>query len=357
MTYHVIRYDINYWHGAEPRSISFDTDITVNNPHLFVPQQLAQSLSPNDSHRLSSFVRAHFIENWTDNIVITNDNDLIITVRATARCNHPDLPVRTYRFGSNYTIRWDPTESQRSVIVSIRPNDLELDDGTYMFREQLPSMINAEPVIYDLFGRERVNVRRIQSIPMTLTNTLHGIFDDCIHLTDISGLANWDVSNVRDTSFMFDGCYSLSDITPISNWNMRRVRWFMSMFRSTAITNTDALANWDIRGSVNMTDMFHQCVGLESVAGLRNWGFREAGCDSMFRGCVSLRSVESIESWRERIINDSLMFLECDSLTDLSGWSPSTIGMDFMNASPVFSFGNVDENWIDPDNIAAIGFD
>lgn len=55
-------------------------------------------------------------------------------------------------------------------------------------------------------------------------------FGNCTSLTDISALANWDVSNVTCMNAMFYNCTSLSDISPLSNWDVSMVLDTYGMF-------------------------------------------------------------------------------------------------------------------------------
>ena len=46
------------------------------------------------------------------------------------------------------------------------------------------------------------------------------MFFNCKSLSNLEGLANWDVSNGTNFRYMFYGCDSLKDITPLANWTV-----------------------------------------------------------------------------------------------------------------------------------------
>ena len=58
---------------------------------------------------------------------------------------------------------------------------------------------------------------------VTTGNSLMDIFDGCDSLTDISSLADLDVSDVQDMSYMFRGCRSLKDVSALAGWNVSEV--------------------------------------------------------------------------------------------------------------------------------------
>jgi hypothetical protein len=59
---------------------------------------------------------------------------------------------------------------------------------------------------------------------------MSGMFCDCSRLHDISALASWNVSNVKNMHSMFNGCRKLQDISPIYSWDINKVTDTNAMF-------------------------------------------------------------------------------------------------------------------------------
>ena len=68
------------------------------------------------------------------------------------------------------------------------------------------------------------------NLPMPPTTIFYKMFYDCYQLKDISALANWNVSNVKDMGCMFHDCYQLKDISALANWNVFNVKDMGYMF-------------------------------------------------------------------------------------------------------------------------------
>ena len=73
-------------------------------------------------------------------------------------------------------------------------------------------------------------------------------FKDCENLLNISGLTNWDVSNVTNMEYMFSNCNNITNLSPLANWNVSNV--------------------------TNMNTMFSSCKNLTDASGINAWGTR-----------------------------------------------------------------------------------
>ena len=76
------------------------------------------------------------------------------------------------------------------------------------------------------------------------------LFTDCCNLTDISGLKNWNTSNVENMKGLFsvmdNGTMDLKDITPLKNWNVQKVKNMFGMFHMCHIQDASPINDWDI---------------------------------------------------------------------------------------------------------------
>lgn len=68
--------------------------------------------------------------------------------------------------------------------------------------------------------------------------------NDFSSLTDISGFANWDLSNTESIAVLFNGCKSLSNISVLQNWNVSNVKEMGGVFGGCAsIHDLSSLSN------------------------------------------------------------------------------------------------------------------
>ncbi len=170
---------------------------------------------------------------------------------------------------------------------------------------------------------------------------------------DLSGLANWDVSKVKDMSSMFEyrivsNSNSLSnwntssaesmsdlfhnaniDINALSNWNTSNVKDMSCLFLSSEITSLEAISNWDTSNVVNMRTMFCNC-DFTSLEPIRNWNVSNVeDISRLFECCSKLTSVAPIASWDTSKVKDmNRMFWSCfkvDSFDDIKNWNTSSV--------------------------------
>lgn len=105
-------------------------------------------------------------------------------------------------------------------------------------------------------------------------------------LSDITPLANWNITSVTDISYIFYRCTSLADITPLANWNTESAKTMEHAFGETAITDLVPLANWNVKNVTNMLEMFLDCKSLADASAINDWDIsKQTFIDGMFQGC------------------------------------------------------------------------
>lgn len=79
----------------------------------------------------------------------------------------------------------------------------------------------------------------------------------CTSLTNISGLSNWDVSQITNMEGMFLENYLITDISALQNWDVSNVRNMSIMFNScSSKLDYSPLFNWNVGSNVNTEGMF-----------------------------------------------------------------------------------------------------
>ena len=131
-------------------------------------------------------------------------------------------------------------------------------------------------------------------------------------LSDITALANWDTSNVTNMQQMFSLDTSLTDISTLSFWDTSNVTNMAWMFADLPITNVDALSNWDVSNVESMQAMFHIDAWLHD-----DYGFNS-----------QLEDISGLANWNTgSVTNMSGMFgySIITNLDSLSRWDVSNV--------------------------------
>lgn len=76
----------------------------------------------------------------------------------------------------------------------------------------------------------------------------------CFKREDFSGIQTWDVSRVRDMSFMFCGCGNFNE--DLSDWNVSNVKNMYGMFDSCKAFTRD-ISSWFIYNKPWTQNMFY----------------------------------------------------------------------------------------------------
>ena len=123
------------------------------------------------------------------------------------------------------------------------------------------------------------------------------MFNGCYNLTDISGLSNWDTSNVTDMGYIFYYCYNLTDISALSNWNVSKVDTLIYAFTFVAMTNLNALSSWDVSSVTCLNYTFRDCKKLTDVSGINNWNIKSLKYAEKIFGGLSIYPTWKNGTW------------------------------------------------------------
>lgn len=117
----------------------------------------------------------------------------------------------------------------------------------------------------------------LRSWDTSQVENMDGVFWNCVQLGNVDGLVNWDTSKVSTMAGLFQSCTKLSSISGLRKWNVANTRRMDGMFKNTAITDVDALGEWDTSSleeisyiGANSASMFENCRKLKNVDGLKN---------------------------------------------------------------------------------------
>ena len=153
-------------------------------------------------------------------------------------------------------------------------------------------------------------------------------------LTDISGIANWDASNVVDMRGLFREAKSLNNALALRNWDTSNVVDMKSMFSDDISLLFVDVTNWDTSNVRSMSHMFQvgeswkrngQLIEILGLGNLDVSNVTDMTC--MFYGAGQMQFYD-IAGWDVSKV-ESMNHMFCDNCKlrslDLSGWDVSNV--------------------------------
>ena len=210
----------------------------------------------------------------------------------------------------------------------------EYQDGVLVFRYgEKPNKSNvydasdtgSDPGWYD--RRNSISTVMFDSSFITARpKSCHSWFRGMVNLTTMSGLNNFDTSNVTDMSYMFYGCASLSTLN-VYNFNTSNVTDMSYMFCGCASLKTLNVNNFNTSNVTDMSSMFSGCTSLNTL-NVNNFNTSNVTDMSyMFDSCSSMSKLDLLNFNTAYVTNMEGMFSRCQSISaiDLSSFNTSNV--------------------------------
>ena len=161
----------------------------------------------------------------------------------------------------------------------------------------------------------------------------YAMFLNCSSLTTLD-ISHFDTSNVTNMSFMFSGCSSLTTLD-VSNFNTSKVTDMKSMFSYCSSLITLDVTNFDTSNVINMNSMFYNCSSLTTLDVSNFDTSNVTSMRVMFYNCSSLTTLDVSNFDTSKVTDMKSMFSYCSSLTtlDVSNFDTSNV----INMSVMFS--------------------
>ena len=256
------------------------------------------------------------------NKIKIESNDTTATIYCQIDGNEPYCYAHssTAYFASGFVSKLSSTTSLSNIYKFLRANSIDSAHRTNTYKVSDDSL--SEDPIYMWYNSSSHTVywySEANDIRFVDTS-LNGLFYYANNLTDISGLADWNISNVTNISYMFYQASKLSDISPIASWNTGNVDNMSFLFANTAITNVNSVSGWDTDSLTNMSHMFYYTESLNDISGLSGWNTGGVTTmDYLFHYTTNLSNVSPIANWNTgSVTNMQYMFQSTSSLTDAS---------------------------------------
>ena len=133
----------------------------------------------------------------------------------------------------------------------------------------------------------------IENWDTSLVTNMSFMFCCCVNLTSFDGISKWNMSNVSNISYMFWGCSTLKSIPDISNWNTSNINDMSYLFnRCSSLVSLPDISKWDISKVSNMNYMFKQCSNLTALPDIDKWNIEKmSDIRGLFVGCNKLTTI------------------------------------------------------------------
>lgn len=157
----------------------------------------------------------------------------------------------------------------------------------------------------NLFGLEGWNTREFEDIDEFAY--------ECGSLSDLSALRKWDVMALESACAAFMGAYKLESLADIANWRPKRLVCAANMFHGTRLTSCVALCKWNLPNLIIADRMFSK-TKIWNLEGLEHLiGGSVCSTIRMFDLCQHLSDVTAMRDWDvSGVVDASMMFSFCD---------------------------------------------
>ena len=88
------------------------------------------------------------------------------------------------------------------------------------------------------------------------------IFANCISLTSLPDISNWNINNVIKMNEIFYNCSSLISLPDLSKWNTYKVDNMRKIFYNcSSISSLPDMSNWN-KNLINFHNTCYNCISL-----------------------------------------------------------------------------------------------
>ena len=230
------------------------------------------------------------------------------------------------------------------------------EDKTPSFNEDASSMFYRFCELSDISGLKHIDLTHTKSInsffahtsfetldSLELWNTsfitsMQFVFENNFYLTDMTGIKNWNVENVKEMGSFFSRCFQLETID-LSNWSTLSLEGINGMFNMSPLPNSSMSTSlkkiilsekFDTSKVIYMIGVFSFNSLIEDYQFLHYFDTSNTlKLDEMFLNNTSLNSLELLKSWDvSKVSSLKRTFAYCtglESLTGLEDWDVSNV--------------------------------
>jgi surface protein len=154
--------------------------------------------------------------------------------------------------------------------------------------------------------------------------SMGGTFWNCTALTNVSRIAEWDVTGVTDMFQCFRGCSAFND--DVTGWNVSNLTIAFRLFMSCSSFNRN-LSSWNTGKIQYFTSMFNAATSFTNggSTGINNWDTSSVlSIEEMFRGASSFN--QPIGNWdMSKVTNMRSVFRDSPFTQDIGAWNTGNV--------------------------------
>lgn len=201
--------------------------------------------------------------NW---VLSVNGQSITIPAGDKVEVKTATLQGASFWMNGNFYKKYGRTHSDISSIIhsSTKPSNDILSDDDYLWSTE-----DSENKVY-FWVDSNIMYWWSEANHIMLNENCSMLFVAWNNLSNISGLSEFDSSQVKNMQSMFQNCSKITDFSPLANWNVENVENMMTMFNNTGTTTLD-LSKWNTSKVKNMGGMFSQNNNLTTIYASENF--------------------------------------------------------------------------------------
>lgn len=168
---------------------------------------------------------------------------------------------------------------------------------------------------------QSLNVSKFNTTNLDRNNGYYGfdrVFDGCISLKSLTGLGNWNTSNIISMKGTFSHCEQLKTLD-IANWDMSKVTSLSSFLEGCYELQSIDISKWNISNVTSLSYTFSGCKKLTSFNISMFNTSKVKYMEGLFSNCTALRSINLNNIDTSQVIDISFMFALTPNLRTISG--------------------------------------
>ena len=216
----------------------------------------------------------------------------------------------------------DIVENKKNEIIIIYNNNnyskIKLFGKKFVENNKDNCFLIINDKIYDLLEylnldtKKKDKIIKIKLIEKKTITDMSFMFLNCIALSSLPDILNWNTSDINDMSCMFYNCQSLKKLPDISKWNTNKVINISNMFFNCYhISYLPDISIWNTTKIKDMSFLFYNCSSLKSLPNIKNFKMNNvSNISGIFGECSSLISIPDISNWFIKITPHNIKLRE-----------------------------------------------
>jgi surface protein len=171
------------------------------------------------------------------------------------------------------------------------------------------------------YGCENLSAIDVKDAPYNISTNISTAFRNCVNLTKVRGMNEWNTQNVINMAVMFYNATAFN--TNIGSWNTQNVTNMGSMFNGATAFNTN-IGSWNTQNVINMRQMFQNATAFNTNIG--SWNTQNVtNMVDMFYNATAFNT--NIGSWNtQNVTNMGSMFNGATAFnTNIGSWNTQNV--------------------------------